>query len=112
MHNRFKFTEDNPLRVFTAFSGYDSQCMALDRIGIPYTLVGWSEIDKIQTAVFPNKNDVVPIRYGLPEEGSKEKRISDSQQYKMAGNSIVVDCLSGIFNNLFTNEEIEKDTLF
>lgn len=70
------------------------------------------EIDKIQTAVFPNKNDVVPIRYGLPEEGSKEKRISDSQQYKMAGNSIVVDCLSGIFNNLFTNEEIEKDTLF
>ena len=70
------------------------------------------EIDKIQTAVFPNKNDVVPIRYGLPEEGSKETRISDSQQYKMAGNSIVVDCLSGIFNNLFTNEEIEKDTLF
>lgn len=70
------------------------------------------EIDKIQTAVFPNKNDVVPIRYGLPEEGSKEKIISDSQQYKMAGNSIVVDCLSGIFNNLFTNEEIEKDTLF
>lgn len=26
MDNRFKFTEDNPLRVFTAFSGYDSQC--------------------------------------------------------------------------------------
>ena len=70
------------------------------------------EIDKIQTAVFPNKNDVVPIRYGLPEEGSKETRISDSQQYKMAGNSIVVDCLSGIFNNLFTDGEIEKETLF
>ena len=70
------------------------------------------EIDKIQTAVFPNKNDVVPIRYGSPEEDSKETRISDSQQYKMAGNSIVVDCLSGIFNNLFSNEEIEKDTLF
>ena len=34
------------LRVFTAFSGYDSQCMALDRIGINYDLVGWSEIDK------------------------------------------------------------------
>ena len=70
------------------------------------------EIDKIQTAVFPNKNDVVPIRYGLPEEGSKETRISDSQQYKMAGNSIVVDCLSGIFNNLFTDGEVEKETLF
>lgn len=32
--------------MFTAFSGYDSQCMALDRIGIDYDLVGWSEIDR------------------------------------------------------------------
>ena len=79
-----------------------------------FRLMGCREqgIDKIQTAVFPNKNDVVPIRYGLPEEGSKETRISDSQQYKMAGNSIVVDCLSGIFNNLFTDGEVEKETLF
>lgn len=43
--SRYKYTEDNPLKVFTAFSGYDSQCLALDRIGIPYELVGWSEID-------------------------------------------------------------------
>lgn len=29
------------LRVFTAFSGYDSQCMALDLLGIDYEwLVG------------------------------------------------------------------------
>ncbi len=34
------------IRVFTAFSGYDSQCMALDKLGIDYELVGWSEIDK------------------------------------------------------------------
>lgn len=34
------------LKVFTAFSGYDSQCMALDKLGIDYELVGWSEIDK------------------------------------------------------------------
>lgn len=38
------------LRVFTAFSGYDSQCLALDRLhkdfGFEYELVGWSEIDK------------------------------------------------------------------
>lgn len=38
--SRYKYTEDNPLKVFTAFSGYDSQCLALDRIGIPYELVG------------------------------------------------------------------------
>lgn len=39
------------VRVFTAFSGYDSQCLALDRIkrdypDFDYELVGWSEIDK------------------------------------------------------------------
>lgn len=44
--SEFIYTKENPLRVFTAFSGCDSQCMALDRIGIPYELVGWSEIDK------------------------------------------------------------------
>lgn len=38
------------LKVFTAFSGYDSQCMALERIkeahkDFDYELVGWSEID-------------------------------------------------------------------
>ena len=60
-NNKFKYTEGNPLRVFTAFSGYDSQCMALDRIGIPYTLVGWSEIDKnaimAHNAVYPQYAD-------------------------------------------------------
>ena len=33
------------IRVFEAFAGYGSQCLALKRIGIPYTLVGYSEID-------------------------------------------------------------------
>ena len=60
-NDKFKYTEDNPLRVFTAFSGYDSQCMALDRIGIPCTLVGWSEIDKnaimAHNAVYPQYAD-------------------------------------------------------
>jgi site-specific DNA-cytosine methylase len=49
------------LRVFTAFSGYDSQCMALDRIGIDYDLVGWSEIDRFairaHDAVYPQYAD-------------------------------------------------------
>ena len=59
--DKFIYTKDNPLRVFTAFSGYDSQCMALDRIGIPYELVGWSEIDKYaiqaHNAVYPQYAD-------------------------------------------------------
>lgn len=58
------------LRVFTAFSGYDSQCLALSRLGIPYDLVGWSEIDpfaiRAHNALFPqwegrNYGDIAKI---------------------------------------------------
>ena len=38
--------------------------------------------------------------------------ISDSQLYKLAGNSICVDCMVGIFKNLFTTEEVEQFSLF
>ena len=41
-----KYTKENPLKVFTTFSGYDSQCLALKKGGIPFELVGWSEIEK------------------------------------------------------------------
>lgn len=55
------FNKQKPLRVFTAFSGYDSQCLALNRLGIDYILVGWSEIDRyaIQAhdALFPEWKD-------------------------------------------------------
>lgn len=56
------YTKDNPLRVFTAFSGYDSQCLALQRLqeqfpDFAFELVGWSEIDKYaiqaHNALFP-----------------------------------------------------------
>lgn len=38
-----------------------------------------------------------------------EAGISESQQYKMAGNSIVVNVLEGIFTQMF---KTEYDTLF
>lgn len=62
------------LRVATFFSGYDSQCMALDRLGIDYELVAWSEIDKYaikaHNAIYPqwadrNYGDITQIN---PEE--------------------------------------------
>lgn len=60
------YNKANPLRVFTAFSGYDSQCLALEQLkelipGFDYELIGWSEIDKyaIQAhdALFPDAAD-------------------------------------------------------
>ena len=56
-----KYTKDEPLKVFTAFSGYDSQCLALKRLGLPFDLVGCSEIDKAaikaHDALFPEYKD-------------------------------------------------------
>lgn len=45
-----KYTKDNPLRVVTLCSGYDSQCLALNRIkeaypDFDYELIAWSEFD-------------------------------------------------------------------
>ena len=42
--------KDNPLKVITLFSGYDSQCLALNRLkesypDFDYELVAWSEFD-------------------------------------------------------------------
>lgn len=54
------------VKVFTAFSGYDSQCLALERLkrdspAFDYELVGWSEIDKYaiqaHNALFPEWSD-------------------------------------------------------
>ena len=54
------------MKVFTAFSGYDSQCMALDRLHsnfnkFNYELVGWSEIDKYaiqaHNVIYPQYKD-------------------------------------------------------
>lgn len=41
------YNKENPLRVMSTFSGYESQCMALDRLKemcpeFDYELVGWS----------------------------------------------------------------------
>lgn len=55
------------IKVFTAFSGYDSQMMALNRVAerhkgeIIFDLVGWSEIDKYaikaHDLIFPQYKD-------------------------------------------------------
>lgn len=60
------YNKNNPLKVFTSFSGYDSQCMALEVVkekhpDFDYELVGWSEIDafaiRAHNACFPQWKD-------------------------------------------------------
>lgn len=58
-----------------------------------------SDIDKIQS--YPGD--------GVDENTARQLSISESQQYKLAGNSIVVQVLEGIFTQLF---RIDADSLF
>lgn len=82
------------LRVFTAFSGYDSQCMALDRLGIDYELVGWSEIDKYaimaHNAVYPqwaerNCGDISKIDWSRVVDFDLFTYSSPCQDFSQAG---------------------------
>lgn len=82
------------LRVFTSFSGYDSQCMALDRLPIDYELVGWSEIDKYaiqaHNAVYPqwadrNFGDITKIDWAQVPDFDLFTYSSPCQDFSQAG---------------------------
>lgn len=82
------------LRVFTTFSGYDSQCLALDRLGIDYELVGWSEIDKYaimaHNALFPqwadrNYGDISKIDWSQVSDFDLFTYSSPCQDFSQAG---------------------------
>ena len=48
---------------------------------------------------------------GVRDEDYDKLTVSNSQRYKQAGNSIVVDVLMAIFENMFINE-CQSNTLF
>lgn len=82
------------LRVFTSFSGYDSQCMALDRLPIEYELVGWSEIDKYaiqaHNAIYPqwadrNFGDITKIDWSHVPDFDLFTYSSPCQDFSQAG---------------------------
>ena len=87
------------IRVFTAFSGYDSQCMALDRLhqhnpDFTYELVGWAEIDKYaiqaHNAVYPqwaerNYGDISKIDWAQVPDFDLFTYSSPCQDFSQAG---------------------------
>ena len=87
------------LRVFTAFSGYDSQCLALDRLKrdypeFDYELVGWSEIDKYaiqaHNALYPqwadrNFGDITKIDWDQVPDFDLFTYSSPCQDFSNAG---------------------------
>ena len=67
-----KYTKNNPLRVVTLCSGYDSQCLALNRLreaypDFDYTLVAWSEWDPESSAPTDRQPAVVAHKALFPQ---------------------------------------------
>lgn len=87
------------IRVFTAFSGYDSQCLALERLkrdypSFDYELIGWSEIDKYaiqaHNALFPdwaecNYGDISKIDWAQVPDFDLFTYSSPCQDFSNAG---------------------------
>lgn len=88
------------IKVFTAFSGYDSQCVALDRLSsnnpqqFSYELVGWSEIDqyaiKAHNALYPqwagrNYGDISKIDWSAVPDFDLFTYSSPCQDFSQAG---------------------------
>lgn len=88
------------IKVFTSFSGYDSQCLALERLrkdfqDFDYELVGWSEIDnhaiKAHNALFPqwqdrNYGDISKIDWCQVPDFDLFTYSSPCQDFSSAGN--------------------------
>lgn len=97
------------LRVFTAFSGYDSQCLALNSIGIDYDLIGWSEIDKYaiqaHNALFPqwadrNYGDISKINWRKVPNFDLFTYSSPCQDFSQAGKQAGAEKGSGTRSSL------------
>lgn len=64
-----------------------------------------ADIDKIQNYPYiPDGEGGWILPEGMDEAQAKKMKISASQQYKMAGNSIVVQVMEGIFTQMFRKD--------
>jgi DNA (cytosine-5)-methyltransferase 1 len=66
------YTKQNPLRVVTLCSGYDSQCLALNRLKeaypeFDYTLIAWSEFDPESNTPLERQPAVVAHKALFPQ---------------------------------------------
>ena len=109
------------LNVITLFSGYDSQCLALRRLGIDFNLVAWSEIDrnaiKAHNVLFPefaerNLGDVAKADWSqIHEPIDLLTYSSPCQDFSIAGLQRGGDAGSGTRSSLLWEVERAIDAL-
>ena len=71
-----KYTKSNPLRVVTLCSGYDSQCLALNRLRenypeFDYKLIAWAEFDPESKAPLDKQPAVIAHKVLFPDSADK-----------------------------------------
>ena len=124
-----EYSKDNPLKVVTLFSGYDSQCMALEMIrcdnpGFDYALVAWCEIDRdainAHNAVFPqyadrNLGDISAVDWGKMAKNTQHIDLltysSPCQDISNAGRQRGLEKGSGTRSSLLWEVERAVDAL-
>ena len=70
------YNKDNPLRVVTLCSGYDSQCLALERLkemhpDFDYHLTAWAEFDPESNAPLDKQPAVIAHKALFPESADR-----------------------------------------
>lgn len=75
-----QYTKENPLRVITLCSGYDSQCLALNRLrehfpDFDYELIAWSEFDPESKAPLERQPAVIAHNALFPQW--KDRNLGD-----------------------------------
>lgn len=71
-----KYNKDNPLKVVTLCSGYDSQCLALERLkehhpDFDYKLIAWAEFDPESKAPIDSQPAVIAHKALFPESADR-----------------------------------------
>ena len=91
-----EYNKKNPLRVVTLCSGYDSQCLALERLKtvypeFDYELVAWSEFDPESTAPLQKQPAVIAHNALCPQW--KDRNLGDMTKINWKGLSLQCDLL-------------------
>lgn len=72
---KWQYDEEHPLRVVTLCSGYESQCMAIRDLGIPFDLIAWAEFDPESKSPIDKQPAVIAHNAVFPEY--KDRNLGD-----------------------------------
>ena len=91
-----EYNKDNPLKVVTLCSGYDSQCLALERLKsvypeFDYELVAWSEFDPESKTPLDKQPAVVAHNALFPQWA--DRNLGDMTKINWGGQNIQCDLL-------------------